>query len=68
MPRAPDGHVAIADVTVVTQTDKALLVDIDGAQHWIPQSQIHDDSEVYKAGTEGILIITDWIAKQRNLP
>ncbi|OHD23869.1 MAG: hypothetical protein A2Y38_17420 [Spirochaetes bacterium GWB1_59_5] len=67
MARAPDGHVAIEDVTVIKQTDKALLVDVDGTQHWIPQSQIHDNSEVYKAGTEGILIITDWIAKQRNL-
>jgi len=33
---------------------------------WIPQSQIDDDSEVYKRGTEGTLIVTDWLAEKRG--
>jgi hypothetical protein len=37
----------------------------DGEQVWIPKSQIHDDSEVYKRGTEGVLVISEWIVEQK---
>ena len=33
---------------------------------WFPNSQVHDDSEVYKEGQEGQLIITDWLAEKRG--
>ena len=33
---------------------------------WIPQSQITDDSEVWKVGDEGNLVITDWFAKKKG--
>lgn len=33
---------------------------------WIPQSQIHEDSEVYEKGTEGSLIVTAWLARERE--
>lgn len=59
--------VEIEDVTVVTETPAALLCEIDGAQTWIPKSQIDDDSEVYQAGTEGKLVISEWIAKEKGL-
>lgn len=48
-------------------TDKAILVKIEGKECWIPKSQIHDDSEVYKKGTDGKLIISQWIAEQKGL-
>ncbi len=54
-------------VTVVRQTAKALLVDIDGDEVWIPQSQIDDDSEVYKEGTSGKLVISQYIAEEKRL-
>jgi hypothetical protein len=63
--KEPD--VEFPDVTAIAQTDKALLCEIDGVQHWIPQSQISDDSEVYKKGDEGKLVITHWIAKEKGL-
>ena len=46
-----------------------LLVEIDGDEIWIPKSQIHDNSEVYDAGdhSEGTLVITEWIAKEKGL-
>lgn len=31
---------------------------------WIPQAAIHEDSEVYKDGTEGTLIVHDWFAEK----
>lgn len=55
------------DVEVKHETDKALLVDIEGEEVWIPKSVIDDDSEVYKSGTEGTLIIPEWFSKKNGL-
>lgn len=59
--------VRIEDVRVEHATAKALLCVIDGDEVWIPQSQIDDDSEVWKAGDKGTLVISDWIATQKGL-
>jgi hypothetical protein len=59
--------VTIRDAKCIRQTEKAILVEVEGEQFWIPQSQVEDDSEVYKAGTEGDLVISDWIAEQKGL-
>ena len=40
---------------------------IDGKEVWIPQSQVDDASEVYSVGDEGTLVITEWIAMQKEL-
>lgn len=29
---------------------------------WVPQSQVHEDSEVYDAGHTGKLVVTGWFA------
>jgi hypothetical protein len=55
------------DVRVIRATANALLVEIDGDEHWIPQSQIDDDSEVYADGHEGELVISEWLAQQKGL-
>lgn len=60
----------IGEATVLKETNAALLVkliDHDDIQVWIPKSQLHADSEVYEAGTAGILIVTPWIAKKLEL-
>lgn len=57
------------EVTVLFDTGQALLCyfnELD-TEEWIPQSQIDDDSEVYEAGDEGIITISEWIAIQRHL-
>ena len=59
--------VEIQNVTVAHETDNALLVIIDGEKLWIPKSHIDDDSEVYKKDTEGTLVISEWIAKEKGL-
>ena len=48
---------------------KAILVELDddpGGQHWIPQSQVHDDSEVYAKGHEGDVVVSGWWAKKNG--
>lgn len=59
--------VRFADVVAVKGSGKAVLCRIDGAEHWIPQSQIDDESEVWKEGDEGMLVVTEWIATQKGL-
>ena len=59
--------VTIEDVSVVHETDNALLCNIEGEEIWIPKGQIDEDSEVYEEGTEGALVITEWIAKKKGL-
>lgn len=34
----------------------------ESKRDWVPQSQIHGDSEVFEAGHEGKLVITGWYA------
>ena len=50
-------------------TDRAILVEHDDFEDpiWFPQSQIHDDSEVWEAGDEGRLVVTKWIAEQKKI-
>lgn len=60
-------NVEIDDVEVIAQTDAALLVLIDGEKHWIPQSHVCKESEVWKKGDEGKLVITAWIAEKKGL-
>jgi hypothetical protein len=55
------------DAVCVRATDKAILVRIDGKEHWIPQTQVHADSEVFSEGDEGKLVVTQWIAEQKGL-
>lgn len=58
--------VHIDDVECIRQTDKAILVLIDGEEKWIPQSVIHDDSEVWKKGDEGELVVQGWFAEKEG--
>ena len=60
-------QVRLDDVTCIKETAAAVCVTIEGEEHWIPKSQIHDDSEVYADGTSGTLIISAWIAEKRKI-
>lgn len=59
--------VRLDDVKCLKATDAAILVEINGEEHWIPQSQIDDDSEVWKKGDEGRLVISEWLAEKKGL-
>lgn len=55
----------IGIATSIRETDKAVLIQMPTRrkpqeQFWVPKSQIHDDSEVYKDGQTGKLIVSEW--------
>lgn len=52
---------------VVRETDAALYVKVEGVGgKWIPKSVVHDDSECYKAGQKGKLIVAEWWAEKQD--
>lgn len=60
----------IENVETLRESDKALLVAVDGEEVWIPKSAIHDDSEVYGMlpfGESGTLVIPRWLAEEKGL-
>lgn len=61
--------VTLEDVRVVKATDKAVLVEYEEEEYWMPRSQIVvEESEVYDVeGDHGALVITEWIAQQKGL-
>ena len=58
----------IEEAIVVNETPNGIWIQapIFDSDEFIPQTQIHVDSEVYKSGTEGNLIISAWLARQRG--
>lgn len=60
--------VAFDDVWIEHETDKAVLCfGIKEHGVWIPKSQVHDNSEIWKKGDEGTLVITRWWAEKDGL-
>jgi hypothetical protein len=56
---------------VVHETEKAILVeheffDTEDCQIWIPQSQVDEDSEIWKKGQLGDLVVSSWFAEQKG--
>lgn len=51
----------------IRQTPQAILVLIGKREKWFPQSVVHDDSEVWKLGDEGKLVIKGWFARKEGL-
>lgn len=62
-----DKNVFIKNVECIRDTPRAILVVVNGEEHWIPQTQVHADSEVYSRGDTGKLVMSKWIAAQRGL-
>lgn len=60
--------VSFDDVEVIGATEKAIRVRFDdGREEWCPQSQVHEDSEVWKRGDTGTLVVTEWWATRAGL-
>lgn len=60
--------VTIAGAVCVVQREQAIQVLIEGERHWIPQSVVHEDSEVWQHGQTGKLIVHKWFARREGLP
>ena len=60
--------VRVENVVCVAETDKAICVSspLFDEDEWVPKSQVHDDSEVWKEGQEGDLVVKDWIAEKKG--
>jgi hypothetical protein len=59
----------IPNVRCTGQTDKAICVDayeVEQGPIWIPKSQVHDDSEVWKPDQDGDLVVSDWYAEKKG--
>lgn len=56
----------VGECKCIKETPNAILVDKNGGQSWIPKSQIHDDSEVWKLGQKGKLVIFKWLAEKKG--
>lgn len=60
----------LEECKIVRRTDKAILIKYDGAEYWIPDSQM-DDPEAYRSfkdGEDGITIgISEWIANEKGI-
>lgn len=64
----PSGHVDFDNTVVRAESDDAINVELDdGRKFWIPRSQVHDDSESYELGTDGTLIIPEWLADSKGM-
>ena len=60
--------VEINDCVCSIATAKAILIAREGEEAWVPTSEIHEDREVHKPGTAGILVIPRWVAEMKELP
>ena len=56
-------------VEVEYESDKALLCIIPGHEDkiWIPKSQLREGNELKEKGDKGELVVTEWLATQKNL-
>lgn len=64
--RGEDGVEVTDNAYAIRGTEKALLVEFDGEEHWVPHSVIHDDSEVYQITDTGKLVIKRWWAQKQG--
>lgn len=61
-------HTCELSCECIHETPKAILVRFeDKTERWIPKWAIHDDSDVYKLGTDGNLVIDDRFAESAGL-
>ena len=56
-------------VLVIAETENAICVTESGISSepfWVPQSQVHDESEVWKDGDQGDLVVNRWFAEKQG--
>lgn len=72
MKRAGGPWALVGPVKCIRETSKAILVyltegDDEFVSHWIPKSQLHpDENEVEGTGHTGMLVIPEWLAKEKG--
>jgi hypothetical protein len=65
--RSGELPISMGPVTVTRETAKAILVEFPGRKEvWIPQAAVHDNSEAWKQGDKGKLVVCAWFARARG--
>lgn len=59
--------ITIDEVIVKAKTAKALLVEIDGTDYWMPKSQLGDATDVEEVGDIGVVELPEWLAREKGL-
>ena len=61
--------VHLEDCTVRAVTDRAVLIEYENAQYWLPVSQLADrEAHNLHRGDHGVPVsITEWIAEQKGI-
>lgn len=54
------------EATVLRHTEKAVQIEVDGEEFWLPRSQLFDDDELPETGSVRIKMAS-WIAKAKGL-
>jgi hypothetical protein len=66
-----DGTVEFEDVVALSLSKSGQALNCrflqDNRQRWIPVSVIHDNSEVWKPGQKGTLVLPEWFALKEGL-
>lgn len=52
---------------IKAETAKAMLLVIDGEEHWVPLSQIADADDYSKGDTDIEVAVTEWFAMKEGL-
>ncbi len=63
-------RVSLGKAKILQTTAKAIrvLLDSDGKTYWVPESCVHDDSEVFRGcDDEGDLVVKTWWAEKEGL-
>ena len=60
------------DCICIIESKRAILVlrksqPTDRRELWVPKEVLHEDSEVYKEGDEGKLVVETWWAEKKGL-
>lgn len=58
--------VALPEGKITRETEKAVLYVHGDNETWVPKSVIHDDSEIWKRGEEGVLTVESWWASKNG--
>jgi hypothetical protein len=67
MDTSGDEPVVVGDAEPIREKEKALLLNIEGVERWVPKSVIHDDSEVWEMGQKtGSLVVKRWFAAKNG--
>jgi hypothetical protein len=63
---ASDMAVALPEGKITRETEKAVLYEYEDEKTWVPKSVIHEDSDIWKVGEEGVLKVQSWWASKNG--